>query len=137
MKIRTDFVSNSSSCSFFVGLHTQADIDEFKKLIGMLKEKNVYMQIFENLKEAHDRWYGEIFDGSDKAAAALVPGNYILIDVCDDHWYGYEDKFYDVKDRFTDKYKFKLYSDKEAHMSAGDKLPKVVEFEQYFKEKWD
>ena len=128
MKTRLDFVSNSSSCSFFVWLETNEDIEEFKKLIDMLKEKNVSMTLFSNLADANDRWYGEVFNGNKFEVDGLNPGNFMLIDVCDDHWYGYEDKFYDVKDRFTDKYKFKLYSDKEAHMSAGDKLPKAKEY---------
>lgn len=129
MKIRTDFVSNSSSCSFFVGLHTQADIDEFKKLVGILKKKNVYMQVFYNLAEAHDRWDGQDFDGSDEAIASLELGNYILIDTGEDHYDGYEYRYWDIKDRFTDKYPFKLYRDKEAHMSVDDELPKEDRFE--------
>ena len=137
MKIRTDFVSNSSSCSFFVGLHTQADIDEFKKFVDMLKKKNVYMQLFYNLAEAKDRWYGHDFDGSDEAVASLEPGNYILIDTGDDHYDGYEYRFWDIEDRLTESYPFKLYRDKEAHMSVSNELPKEDKFDQFFKENWD
>ena len=124
MKIRSDFVSNSSSCSFFVGLHTQEDIDEFKKLVSMLNKKHVYMQLFYNLAEANDRWDGKEFDGSDEAVASLEPGNYILIDTGDDHYDGYEYRYWDIKDRFIEGYKFKLYNDREAHMSVEDELPK-------------
>ena len=127
MKVRYDFVSNSSSCSFFVGLHTQKDIDEFKKLVGILKEKNVDMQLFFNLAEAHDRWHGEMFDGSAEAIAELEPGNYILIDTGEDHYPGYEYRYWDIKNRFVEGYKFKLYDDKEAHMSVDDDLPSIKE----------
>jgi len=125
MKTREDFVSNSSSCSFFVGLHTQQDIDEFKKLVGILKEKQVCMQLFYTLEDAHDRWYGEVFEGNDDEIAGLQPGDYILIDTGEDHYEGFEYRFWDIKDRFTEGYKFKLYRDKEAHMSTDDELPKM------------
>lgn len=86
------------------------------------------MQLFCNLEDAHDRWYGEMFEGNDNEIARLQPGNYILIDVCDDHYEGYEYTFWDIADKFDAEYKFKLYSDKEAYMSAGDKLPKAEEY---------
>lgn len=124
MKTRLDFVSNSSSCSFFVYLETNEDIEEFKKLISVLKEKNVSMTLFNDLADANDRWYGDEFNGNEYEVDVLKPGNFMLIDVCDDHWQGYENKFNDVEDMFTDNYKFKLYDDNEAHMSTGDKLPK-------------
>lgn len=133
MKVRHDFVSNSSSCSFFVGLHTQQDIDEFKKLVGILKEKNVDMQLFYSLGYAHDRWYGKNFDGSDEAIARLEPGNYILIDTGEDHWSGYEYRYLDIKDRFVKGYKFKLYNDNEAHMSVDEELPKTEPKDDKFK----
>ena len=125
MKIRYDFISNSSSCSFFVGLHTHQDIDEFKKLVNILKHKKVHMWLFCNLEDAHDRWYGEMFEGNGNEIIRLQPGNYILIDTGDDHYKGFEYKFWDIVDRFDAEYKFKLYNDKEAHMSTGDKLPKT------------
>ena len=128
MKVRHDFVSNSSSCSFFVYLETNEDVEEFKKLISVLKEMNVCMTLFADLAAANDRWYGDDFDGSKFEVDVLKPGNFMLIDACDDHWSGYEDKFYDVKEQFTAFHKFKLYADKDAHMSTGDDLPKAEEY---------
>ena len=66
-----------------------------------------------------------MFDGSDEDVANLQPGNYMLIDTGEDHVKGYEYRFWDIKDRFMANYKFKLYNDREAHMSADDELPEI------------
>lgn len=128
MKIRCDFVSNSSSCSFFVGLDTEDDIAAFKQLSSMLKEKNVDVQMFCSLEHAHSRWEGIPFDFSEQMMNALRPGYYLLIDTGEDHYKGYEYRFWDIKDRFVEGHKFKLYNDKEAHMSVEDDLPKAKEY---------
>lgn len=86
---------------------------------------NASIQLFCSLSEANDRWYGVSFDGSEQMKNAVVPGCYMLCDACDDHYTGFEEKFYAMEGLFTNgEHKFKLYSDPEAHMSSGEKLPK-------------
>ena len=128
MKTRSDFVSNSSSCSFFVSLGTETDIKEFGLRIGDLKKQNVYMQVFQNLAEANDRWYGMSFDGSEQMSNALVPGCFILCDSGEDHDNCYESRYRRMEELFTGgDYKFRLYADPEAHMTVMDDLPKTEE----------
>lgn len=126
MKIRSDFVSNSSSCSFFVYLATEDDVEEFKLLIDILKKKNVDIQMFCSLEDANDRWYGVPFDGSEQMQNALRPGYYMLIDTGEDHYIGFEERFREVENLFLNDYVFKLYQDPEAHMSSGDDLPESM-----------
>ena len=125
MKTRSDFVSNSSSCSFFVSLESAKDVEAFKRLVDTLVEKNVSMQMFCSLEEANDRWYGVPFDGSEQMQNALCPGYYVLIDTGDDHYEGYEERFNDIESLFMSEHAFKLYRDVEAHLSTGNDLPKV------------
>ena len=128
MKTRSDFVSNSSSCSFFVSLETAQDIEEFKHRIGALKKQNVGMQVFQNLTEAHDRWYGTMFGGSEQMLNALVPGCFILCDSGEDHDNCYESRYRRMEKLFTEgDYEFKLYADSEAHMTVIDDLPEVCD----------
>lgn len=128
MKTRSDFVSNSSSCSFFVSLEMAQDIEEFKHLIGALKKQNVGMQVFWSLAEAHDRWYGTMFDGSEQMSNTLVPGCFILCDSGEDHDNCYESRYRRMEKLFTEgDYEFKLYADSEAHMTVIDDLPEVCD----------
>ena len=128
MKTRSDFVSNSSSCSFFVSLEMAQDIEEFKHLIGALKKQNVGMQVFWSLAEAHDRWYGTMFDGSEQMSNTLVPGCFILCDSGEDHDNCYESRYRCMEKLFTEgDYEFKLYADSEAHMTVIDDLPEVCD----------
>ena len=138
MKMRHDFVSNSSSCSFFVWLKSQDDVIEFKKLIDDLKNMNATMQTFKSLADANDRWYGDSFTGTPEQIDELAPGQFILCDSGEDHYSGYEERFWRMKSLFLDgKHKFKLFSDIEAHMSSGDDLPKVDRINEFFEKNWD
>lgn len=128
MKTRSDFVSNSSSCSFFVSLETETDIKEFRRRIGDLKRQNVYMQVFWDLVEANDRWYGTPFDGNEQMSNMLVPGCFILCDSGEDHDNCYERRYRLMEELFTEgDYKFKLYADSEAHMTVMDDLPEACD----------
>ena len=128
MKTRSDFVSNSSSCSFFVSLGTARDVEEFKHRIAALKKQNVYMQVFWNLAEANDRWYGMEFDGGEQMANALVPGCFVLCDSGEDHDMCFETRYRLMEELFTEGgYKFQLYADKEAHLTVMDDLPEACD----------
>lgn len=141
MKTREDFVSNSSSCSFFVGLHTQDDVDAFKKLASLISSRNfISMEIFDSLSDARDRWYGTPFSTSEDQLSNLRPGNYILCDSGEDHDTLFEERYHDMESLFVDgKHQFKLYADKEAHMTAYDDLPKdnCHDYDEFFKRNWD
>ncbi len=53
MKIRSGFVSNSSSCSFYIGYDTKEPpkVEEILKLIGFTKDNVGYKYIYEFFKD--------------------------------------------------------------------------------------
>ena len=125
MKTRSDFVSNSSSCSFFVAIDTPEDAREFCWIVDALLEQRVYMELFCSLDEARARRGGVPFDGSVQMQNALVPGCFVLCDSGDDHDECFESRFYSMLDLFAQSgYAFKLYADAEAHLTVPNDLPK-------------
>ena len=98
------------------------------------------MEIFDSLSDAYDRWYGTPFSTSEDQLSKLRPGNYILCDSGEDHDTLFEERYRDMESLFVDgKYQFKLYADKEAHMTAYDDLPKddSHDYDEFFKRNWD
>ena len=125
MKTRNDFISNSSSCSFIVGLHTEQDVNEFKKLFSSLKDKNVSVEAYDTAEMAdwHDNGYALDIDSLDRKDI-LFPGCYVLCDAGEDHDSWYEQRYDDMCAIFDDsRHKFKFYIDSWAHMTRGKKLP--------------
>ena len=125
MKIRNDFISNSSSCSFIVSLQSKRDVDEFKKLFSMLKSKNVNMAVYDNAEAAdgHDNGYA-LDENALDCKGILVPGCYVLCDVGEDHDSWYEARYNAMCSVFDESgYAFKFFEDPWAHMTRGRKLP--------------
>lgn len=86
------------------------------------------MQVFWNLAEANDRWYGTPFDGGEQISNALVPGCFILCDSGEDHDRFYEERYRLMEDLFIEgEHKFQLYADKEAHLTVMDDLPEACD----------
>lgn len=126
MKTRNDFVSNSSSCSFVVGLHSNDDITAFKRLFNELMSKNVSMEVYDGAENIGYHANGYMLNEcaiNDKDA--LSANCYVLCDVGEDHDSWYEERYNAMCDVFDNSgYAFKFYEDPWAHMTRGEKLPK-------------
>ena len=55
MKTRNDFVSNSSSCSFFIELDTQEAVDAFKNIAERFDRREVALSLYQDF-DAVCRW---------------------------------------------------------------------------------
>lgn len=131
MKIRKDFVSNSSSCSFYVHLDTQQAVDVFKTLVPGLKSLDVlYTGYYVSLKELA-QWvntyqYGNPYIETTNWLDDLKPDYVIQIGTKDDDLRSllrYDDAL-DIIQNNPNKYKFPLYQNELAHSTAGKKLTK-------------
>ena len=132
MKTRSDFVSNSSSCSFFVEIKTEEDAKAFVEAAAELSKLSyVTAEVFSSLEDIYDnRWKWPAMPAvqlkldSARLAELIVPGCYVRCDAGDDHFPGYEERYYSMENVFSQaKHKLKLYADPEAHMTAYDDLP--------------
>ncbi len=131
MKIRFDFVSNSSSCSFYVHLDTQQAVDVFKSLVPRLEALDVlYTGYWMSLKELA-QWvntyqYGDPYIETKNWLEDLKPGYVIQIGTEDDDLRSmlrYDDAL-DIIENNPNNYHFPLYQDELAHSTAGKKLTK-------------
>ena len=125
MKTRSDFVSNSSSCSFFVWLQSEHDIDEFKKIVGLLKDRQASIEVYSSAEDADCHANGTLVNDQSLSNTKLFEcGDYVLCDVGEDHDSWYEQRYNDMCSVFDEcGYEFKFYEDPWAHMTRGEVLP--------------
>ena len=124
--IRNDFVSNSSSCSFFVSIETQQDLDELAVIWNRVRElTGNYVPVYsKGIEYAINHSYG----GERITTGYLDKDDWKMIEVGDaikiasgedSEPYALE-KLNDLYDLFSSGYKFKVFCDEEAHYTKGE-----------------
>lgn len=121
MKVRNDYVSNSSSCSFIVKVNSSDDIAKVRELVK--KHSYTYHSIcvggYPNIAYASENpWdYDSNMDENN-----VEPGELLKIDVGEDHDFATIRKFEDVSSDFGEA-GLELYADDDAHYTIGESLP--------------
>jgi len=126
MKTRSDFVSNSSSCSFVIHVKTEEDAAHLRSLYdSVLKKKS--LTSCTSAKSAMDGFYGCDNLGV-HSADDIQPHMFLFVDNGEDHYaYCFED-LYALADKLNEGYdKLKYYMDNDAHISLGDELKEDIE----------
>ena len=115
MKTRTDFVSNSSSCSFFIELDTQEAVDAFIETAKLFNKNEVSLAAYASLEDVNV--CNPFCSGSiDDVVNALEVGNWVKCDSGEDHDSWYMDRFERMSDVVdSSPVKFKIYGDPDAH----------------------
>jgi hypothetical protein len=115
---RLDFVSNSSSCSFFVYLPNENALNEFKNIFDLVYDKaNVY--------KCDNYVYPTDTDCIDDKNDLKVENLYLIYcgeDYSEEVIYREED----LADRFLNLKNIIVYSDPYAHYTHGEKLSKSM-----------
>ena len=120
MKTRTDYVSNSSSCSFFIELDTQEAVDAFKDIAQKFNNNEVDLSLYRDF-DAVCRWdpyeisiHGE--SSINKLVEMIEVGEWVKCDAGKDHDLNYQNRFNRMVDVVeSSPVKFKIYDDPDAH----------------------
>ena len=119
MKIRSDFVSNSSSCSFIIKVNSKDEIqvlaDFFKKHPGICSSG------YPNIEFAAENVWDRINCINPECIGV---GECLYVNVGEDHDMRTIDKFYKISEEI-EELGVELYEDPGAHYSVGAKLPEI------------
>lgn len=122
MKIRSDFVSNSSSCSFLIHLVDENDIENYKNLVELLKQGGYKV-------EWYIRTHPTILSAEIRNGEPNI-NDWAWCDVGEDTLDNIE-ALYDIEDVLNEyEHKFKVYQDKYAHYSIGKNIPNDLNFKE-------
>ena len=109
MKTRHDFVSNSSSCSFFIHVQSQQDKDE------LLKRQEAISKFFRGSFIDIEGYCN--FCNPDLETVEV--GEYARFSSGEDHYLRAYDNFWNMVALF-DGYDFKCIADRDAHITHGE-----------------
>lgn len=117
MKIRNDFVSNSSSCSFLIHIETEDDLVECKQVL-----QDIIDQFEVTLYAGKDQLTYHMSNVDD--VSQLNVDDWIQVYCGEDDSMECIDSFRDVENiMYSMKHQLKIYRDDAAHETFGDKLP--------------
>ena len=125
MKVRNDYVSNSSSCSFIIHVSNEDDLKQLSKpnVLAVLKK---WASVFSS--DINQLPYGDclkFYDISD-----IQVGDFIHIYAGEDSDYDWKynepvNILYDIIDKLNDGYgKLSYYLDDDAHVTIGERYRK-------------
>lgn len=126
MKLRSDFVSNSSSCSFVIHVKSDEDAAHLKSLYtSVLKDKGLMM--CRTAEDAMCGFYGcnnlDVYSADD-----IEAHTFLLVNNGEDSYEECFDDLYALADKLNEGYgKLQFYQDTDAHVSLGDDLKKDIE----------
>ena len=125
MKVRNDYVSNSSSCSFIIHVSNEDDLKQLSKpnVLAVLKK---WASVFSS--DINQLPYGDCLKFHD--ISDIQVGDFIHIYAGEDSDYDWEFNYplnvlYNIIDKLNDGYgKLSYYLDNDAHVTIGERYTK-------------
>lgn len=120
MKLRIDFVSNSSSCSFLIHLADENDVKNYNCLRELLEKHGYKVEWY--IRSHPTILSSEVRNGKPEL------NDWAYCDIGEDTFDNIETLF-DIEELLDEhEHKFKVYQDKYAHYSIGKNIPNDLKF---------